>query len=188
MSGIGHNGGPTMEPGFGFRRLAWKKARAGLIPTLPLQIVRIRVKRAERLGLDYRSYAAIRARTGRDIVGFLFSGNALDLRPVRIELPDPVRERLLALGGAAGRVAAVHAPVLPGAVVAANPGLLDHAGAAPAPFDGWSAMRERLRAVIADSGLPRDGIVLVAAAAPEHDWCTAGMLAGVLPAEGFFSR
>ena len=28
MSGIGHNGGPTMEKGRGWRRYAWKRARA----------------------------------------------------------------------------------------------------------------------------------------------------------------
>jgi len=40
-----------MEPGFGFRKHAWTKARAALLPSLPLEIVRLRVERAKRLGL-----------------------------------------------------------------------------------------------------------------------------------------
>ena len=72
MSGIGHNGGPSMEPGHGFRKVAWTKARQSLLPSLPLEIVRVRVARAKRLGLPYRTYATIRASSGRDIVAFLF--------------------------------------------------------------------------------------------------------------------
>ena len=43
MTGIGHNGGPTLEPGFGWRRHCWTAARAGLLPTLPIEVVRLRV-------------------------------------------------------------------------------------------------------------------------------------------------
>ena len=61
MSGIGHNKGPTMEPGAGWRRYAWKRARAELLPKIPLEVVRMRVRRARELGLDYRTYAGVRA-------------------------------------------------------------------------------------------------------------------------------
>jgi hypothetical protein len=89
MSGIGHNGGPSMEPGYGFRKVAWSKARRALLPSLPLEIVRVRVARAKRLGLPYRTYATIRATSGRDIVAFLFSGNALGLaRSARVPPVD----------------------------------------------------------------------------------------------------
>ncbi len=48
--GIGHNGGPTLEPGAGWRRHAWSRARADLLPTLPLEVVRLRVARARNWG------------------------------------------------------------------------------------------------------------------------------------------
>ncbi len=81
MAEIGHNGGPSLEAGRGFRKLAWSKARKSLLPSLPLEVVRIHVKRAKRLGLPYKTYATIRSTAGRDIVAFLFSGNAVALRP-----------------------------------------------------------------------------------------------------------
>lgn len=186
MSGIGHNGGPTMEAGYGFRKLAWTKARRALLPALPLEVIRIHVKRAERLGLPYRTYATIRATSGHDIVAFLFSGNALDLRPRRIALPGPVAERLTDLP--AERLAAIYAPTHPAAVLAANPGTLDHALPAPGFTESWRTMRDRLGAAIRDRNLPRDGVVLVAATAVERDWCGAAGLAGILPAETFFGR
>ena len=36
MAGIGHNNGPTMEAGESWRRHAWGKARARLLPVLPI--------------------------------------------------------------------------------------------------------------------------------------------------------
>ena len=65
MTMLGHNNGPTMEKGAGWRRYAWKRARADLMPTLPLEVARRRVKRARELGIDYKSYAGIRAATDR---------------------------------------------------------------------------------------------------------------------------
>ena len=78
-AGIGNNGGPTLESGGAWRRIAWKKAREELLPTLPIEVVRLRVNRAKELGLPYKTYASFRAATGHDLVGFLFSSNALRL-------------------------------------------------------------------------------------------------------------
>lgn len=186
MSGIGHNGGPAMAPGAGFRKLAWTKARRALLPALPLEVVRIRVARARRLGLPYRTYATIRATAGRDIVAFLFSGNALDLRVGSVDLPEAVAGRLDALGGAAGRLAAVYAPADPRALLAAHPGLLEGAVRAPAFTAGWQETRETLRGALAARRLPVDGVVLVAATRVERDWTAAAGLGGVVARDLFF--
>ncbi|MBF9034666.1 hypothetical protein HKCCE2091_10465 [Rhodobacterales bacterium HKCCE2091] len=185
MSGIGHNNGPSMEPGHGFRKVAWTKARAALLPTLPLEVVRTRVARAKRLGLPYRTYATIRATAGHDIVAFLFSGNALDLRPRRVDLPAPVAERLTDLP--AGRLAAIYAPAGPEDVLAANPGRLDAAARAPDITASWRVVRDSVSGLVTGARVPRDGVVLVAATALERDWCAAAGLAGIVPAEGFFA-
>lgn len=187
MSGIGHNGGPTFEPGYGFRKLAWGKARKSLLKTLPIEIVRLRVARAKRLGIDYTTYASIRATSGHDVVAFLFSGNALGLAPARVALPSGPAERLAALDGAADRLAAVYAPAHPGAILSANAGVLDHTAAAPRFTESWSAMRDRVRDLLRDRGLPPDGVVLVSATAIEREWCAAGKLAGIIPADRFFA-
>jgi hypothetical protein len=186
MAEIGHNGGPSLEPGAGFRKLAWSKARKALLPALPLEVVRIRVKRAERLGLPYKTYATIRATSGRDIVAFLFSGNALELRPGHAACPAPVLARLQGLDGAAGRLAAIYAPTHPRAVLTANPGAVDAVARAPGFADNWSATRARLRGFLRDEGVPLDGVVLVSATAVERAWCGAAGLAGLVPAEAFF--
>lgn len=187
MSGIGHNGGPTIEPGYGFRKLAWGKARKSLLRTLPIEIVRVRVARAKRLGIDYTTYASIRAASGHDVVAFLFSGNALQMTPKRFALPAQVADRLHGLDGAADRLAAVYAPAHPDGVLSANSSLLDHAAPAPRFTESWSAMRDRIQRLVRDRGLPSDGVVLISATAVEREWCAAGKLAGIIPAERFFT-
>ena len=39
---IGHNGGPSVEPGEAWRRYCWSAARAALLPTLPIEALRTR--------------------------------------------------------------------------------------------------------------------------------------------------
>jgi hypothetical protein len=187
MSTIGHNGGPSMEPGFGFRKLAWTKARAALLPTLPLEVVRIRVDRAKRLGLPYRTYATIRATSGRDIVAFLFSGNALDLRVGQAELPPAVAERVAGLGGAVERIGAIYAPAPPEAVLAANPGLFEGVGPAPGFIAGWRETRDGLRGLLAGRRLPADAVLLVAATGVERGWSAAAGFGGVIDRDVIFA-
>lgn len=176
MTGIGHNKGPTLEAGFGFRRHAWGKARRDLLPRLPLEVVRLHVARAKRLGLDYSTYASVRATAGCDIVGFLFSGNALGLGPRQFSLPPQVSARLGDLP--AGRIGAIYAPTLPEDVARAHPALFDRIGRAPAFTDTWADARTRLLSLL--DGMPRRGVVLVAATAVERDWRDMARLGAVL--------
>ncbi|CAN0589915.1 unnamed protein product, partial [Ectocarpus sp. 12 AP-2014] len=54
LPGIGHNRGPAMDRGVTYRTYHWKKARQALMPrTIPLMVVRMRVRRAAELGMDY---------------------------------------------------------------------------------------------------------------------------------------
>ncbi len=185
MAGIGHNRGPTLEPGFGWRRHCWQEARAALLPTLPIEVVRLRVKRAAEIGLDYRTYASIRAASGHDVVAFLFSTNALRLMPPRPALPEARRARLAAMART-GRAALAQAPLTPSAVTALAPALLDHAAAAPAPFAPWAEIRAALATALAAGGWPRAGTVLVGDTGDERDWAAAARLAFYLPAERVF--
>ena len=175
----GHNNGPTLEPGFGFRKHAWGKARKSLLKTLPVEILRVRVARAKRLGIDYTTYASIRAVTGHDVVAFLFSSNALELVRQRSTIPH-------SHAAPATRIAAIHAPGDPAALLAENPDLLDATTRAPGFTESWSAMRDRIRAALQTRGLPPDGTVLIPATAVEREWCAAGKLAGIISADRFF--
>jgi len=185
MSMIGHNRGPSMEAGFAFRKLSWTKARTDLLPTLPLEVVRLRVARAKRLGLNYKTYATIRATTGRDIVGFLFSSNALALHGRRVALPQDIAARLTDLP--AKRIAAVYRPLHPDTVQAANNGALDLVTEAPDFLASWGEMRSQLTATIRAGAVPSDGVVVVAATAVETEWCGAANMAGTLRAAEFFT-
>ncbi|MGI1660748.1 hypothetical protein ACRDNQ_00790 [Palleronia sp. KMU-117] len=184
MTMIGHNNGPTMERGRAWRRHAWTRARAELLPTLPLEVVRMRVRRARELGLDYRAYASIRAASGHDVVALLFSSNALRVGPRNVTVPADRAERLGALASC-GRLAILHAPTSPEAFAFANP-MFDAAGAAPRFTDGWAAMRAALRQLTADRGLPGDRVVLIGETAFEREWTQAGKLAGYIPADRYF--
>jgi hypothetical protein len=184
MTTIGHNGGPTMEPGTSWRRHCWTKARRELLPAMPLEVIGYRMKRAKELGLDYRTYAGVRATTGRDIVAFLFSSNALRL--LRTEaIPAREAAKLASLGGVR-RLAAIHLPLDPEAVLVANPGALDLAGRAPTVFDSWSDTRRRLVAFARDARVPADAILVVGDTGLEKDWSATARMAGYLPADRYF--
>ncbi|NUB43927.1 hypothetical protein GEU84_006015 [Fertoebacter nigrum] len=185
MSGIGHNRGPGLTEGTGWRLHCWQKARADLLPHLPLEVLRLRVRRAQELGLDYRTYASVRAATGHDVVAFLFSSNALRVLAQRPALPQDRAAKLAALLNC-GRLALAQAPLTPQGLLAAAPALIDAAHAAPAALGSFAQTRDGLRAAL--GRLPGDTVLLVGDTALEQDWCVAGRLAGYLPADRYFGQ
>lgn len=186
MSTLGHNKGPTMETGQSWRRHAWSKARKQLLPTLPVEVVRLRVRRAKEIGLDYRTYASIRAASGHDVIAFLFSTNALRLLPPTPALPADRQDKLAALAGV-GRVALVRAPLHPETVLRLADPHLDHAVAAPRPFATWSETRVAVQAALRNANWSADRVVMVGETFEERDWAQAARLAFYLPAERFFA-
>ena len=181
MAEIGHNRGPSLEGGLSWRRHCWTAARERLLPTLPIEVVRLRVKRAQALGLEYRTYASVRAATGHDVVAFLFSSNALRVSVLRPAMPLDRAAKLADIQ--CGRLALAVAPLTPGLVEAANP-VLDGAWPAPYALAGFGEMREKVRAALGK--VPSDQVILVGDLGLERDWCAAGRLAGYLPAERYF--
>jgi hypothetical protein len=151
------------------------------VPTLPIEVVRLRVKRDKALGLDYKTYAGVRAATGHDVVAFLFSSNALRVTLVR---PAMLEARAVKLAEVAcGRLALAVAPLTPGIMETANP-VLDGVHPAPYALAGFGEMRDRVRSALGK--LPANQVILVGDLGLERDWCAAGRLAGYLPAERYF--
>lgn len=185
MTGIGHNGGPGIATS-GWQRYAWRRAREELLPTLPIEIVRRRVRRARELGIDYKSYASIRAATGRDVIALLFSSNALKVGPKVVAIPETEATRLATLTRTT-RLAATHLPLAPTRLLAANPGLLDRADTAPTLAQGWSETREVLHRMTGAEGLPSDAVVVVGETMLEQEWAVAGRMAGYLDAHRYFT-
>ncbi|MDF1727963.1 MAG: hypothetical protein P1U53_09445 [Sulfitobacter sp.] len=186
-AGIGHNQGPSLDKGTLWRTYLWKRARAKAMPkTIPLMVVKMHVARARQLGLDYPTYAALRKATGRDIMGLLFSSNALQV--VRAETPriPLARGEKLAAVQDAKCLALVHLPLAPTAILAANPML---AGAGPAPrfTDSWSEMHDYLGRFVTDRKLLRDQVLVIGETAFERDWAAAGRSAGYLEGARYFA-
>ena len=180
-AGIGHNRGPSLEPGRGWRVHCWGQARAALLPVLPIEVVRMRVRRAAELGLDYKTYAGVRATTGRDIIAFLFSTNALRLLPRIGQLP-PDREAKLAAIRNCGRIALVQGQLDCQTIMSLAP--LDDAHPAPALLASDREVRNILRGAI--GALPKDAVVLIGDSHLERDWCDSARLAGYSCPDRYF--
>lgn len=181
IAGLGHNNGPSMEGGRAWRTHVWRKARADLLPKLPLEVVRLRVKRAKALGLPYKTYAGIRAATGHDLVGFLFSSNALGAYVPGKAVPVPIVEKLVSLEQTK-RIGVAHRRIdLTGCAG------LDQCTAAPAPHLSWSKMRDHMKAIVVAQGYPADRWVMVGDTMDERDWAVAAQMAGYLPAPVYFA-
>ncbi len=181
LSGIGHNCGPTVEDGGSWRLQCWRQARADLLPSLPIEVLRTRVARARDLGLDYKTYASVRAATGHDVVAFLFSSNALQVTALRVAMPEA---RALKLADVqASRIALAVGRVNAGALMRANV-VLDGAFEAPGVWDAFGAAGRAIRHAL--GRVPGDRVLLVGDTDFERDWCAAGRLAGYLTAERYF--
>ena len=178
LPGIGHNSGQDLRASTG-RLHQWRKARSTLLgAALPVEVVRMRLKRAAALGLDYGTYASVRAGTGRDIVALLFSSNALGMiRGAEMEADRAAKLATLA----AERGALLHRP-LDTRVEAA----LDWAARAPLFTDSWPDMRRGLERILRERGLPRDGVLMVGDTAFEASWCAAARAAGYVSAARYF--
>ena len=184
MAGLGHNSGLSVEPGHSWRSFAWAKARRDLLPVLPVEVVRLRVKRAAELGLPYKTYAGIRASNGHDLIGFLFSSNALRVLRDGQAMPADRAARLDGLVKTA-RHALAHRPVSPTHLAGLTG--IDRAFAAPRFGDSWSVMRDDLVAVSAALRQPADRFVLVGDTDFEREWVAAARLAGYVGADAFFA-
>lgn len=189
MSGPGHNGGPSLEGGRTWRAHCWRTARASLIPRIPVEVVRLRVKRAAEIGLDYRTYAGLRATTGHDLVAFLFSTNALRLLRDGDRMRDEEARKLAALTGI-GRIVAVQPPLSPDrlkAALAVQGVAVGVADRAPGVAQSWRETRDRLLAMAAQAGAPADRTLVIGVTALEADWAATARMAGFLPADRYFA-
>lgn len=187
--GPGHNGGPGLERGQSWRAQCWRAARAELLPKLPIEVVRLRVRRAAEIGLDYHTYAGVRAATGHDLIAFLFSNNALRLLRDGDRMQAAEAAKLAGLTGIA-RTVAVHPPLDPARMAAALAGqgvALDAAARAPGLADGWRATRVKLREIAAAVKAPTDRILVIGDTMMEAEWPGIARMAGYLPADRFFA-
>ncbi len=84
----GHNKGPAMDAGVAWRTHCWTAAREALLPTLPIEVLGGRIRRAKEPGLDDKTYAP---RCGRrpgmhEGAGSCIIGHAKHAHPGRLTL------------------------------------------------------------------------------------------------------
>ncbi|HQU69176.1 MAG TPA: hypothetical protein PLI43_13435 [Albidovulum sp.] len=188
-AGLGHNGGPSLEGGTAWRAHCWRAAREALLPKLPIEVVRLRVKRAKEIGLDYRTYAGFRASTGHDLVAFLFSTNALRLVKDQDRMRAEEAAKLAGLSGI-GQLVAVQPPLDPARVadtMASQSIPVIAANAAPGLAMGWRDTRDRLLAFAAAARTPADRILVIGDTTLEAEWAATARMAGYLPTARFFA-
>ncbi|UWQ20064.1 hypothetical protein [Jannaschia sp. W003] len=177
--GIGHNSNHDPN-GYAGRLHQWRRARRALVSrALPVEVIRSRMRRADALGLDFRTYASVRASTGRDVVALLFSSSALGMLR-RAEL-DARAARKLA-GVSADCAVLVHAPV-----PVAAPAPLGWAERAPSFLVPPGAAARAVAAALRARKLPADAVLIVGATAAERAWCAGARAAGYVDAEGYFA-
>lgn len=180
-AGIGHNRGPALQAS-SWKRHCWQQARRNLLPVLPIEVVRLRVRRAQALGLDYKTYAGVRATTGRDLIAFLFSSNGLN---VFHDGQEPAPERCARLA----RLAAErHVGAAPGLNAAALARRLEARSDLRLPDFGssWSGMRDRMKGWLAAQGLPGDAVLMIGETDHERDIMAAAGLAGFVSGMRYF--
>lgn len=184
LPGIGHNNGPDFGRGKTWRTHQWRRAQRDLMPaTIPLMVVKMRMRRAAELGMSYRAYARVRQTSGQDILALLFSSNALRIIGHGARMPRAISAHLDPLK--ADRLALVHPPNSPEAVALINPEL--QAAAKAPPFtESWSAMRRRLETFLQGRNLSGNRVLIVGDAPLEADWSTALRAAAYLPADAYF--
>ncbi len=188
--GVGHN---SKALGQGWRRYAWKKARKDLVAArVPLEIVRVRVRRAQRLGLTYPQYASVLLGTGRDIVGFLFTVNGLQLRLARrLEAPSHVADKLLTAPDA-HRIALAppeeEAAAFGAELAEITAARIDAAFPAPAPAASWGAARRVLRHALSEASMPPDAVIMIGDGAEDARWADAAFLAKFIPTTDYFTH
>jgi hypothetical protein len=124
----------------------------------------------------------VRATTGRDIVSFLFSSNALGMYRRLEDLPARHADKLEAIRDCR-RDGLFYAP-LP----LAPEGLpLDAAYRAPGFTASPQEERAAVTAALTAQKLPRDAVLLIGATAIERGWCANAQLAGYLDEAAFFT-
>lgn len=187
IPGIGHNSGPS---GRAWQKHCWTKARKTLIGnTVPLEIVRIRVRRAQELGLTYPQYASVLL-GGRDIVGFLFTVDGLQLRLRRtLEMPNLVKTKLgslrncdlLALSPSGEKPDAFQVELN------AISGLsFSKTASEPEVTAGWSEARAAIRETLAPLGISGKSVVMIGGRGMQAQWAQAGKLAKFIPSADYF--
>lgn len=184
---IGHNLGPATA-GASWRTVCWRHARAELMPHLPIEVVRLQVHRARALGLPYKTYAGVRASTGRDLVAFLFSTNGLGVFRQSDRLAS---EQAATLARIAVRRDLGCAPRLAPAELAtrlAPDGSFATARMLPPFGSRWGAMRREIKEWLAREGLPGDGVLMIGVTDHEVEMAGAGGLAAFIPGERYFAE
>ncbi len=188
---IGHNNGPQMKTGLGWQQHCWKLARKNVLgKTIPIEIVRMRIKSARQLGLAYPQYASIMLGTGRDIVGFLFTVDGLHLKlRKRLEMPEFVQTKLHTIEKCnlvAFSPSGEKADAFQMELQQISGVKFQSSSPEPKPEATWPDARLAVRAALDPLKLPSDAIVMIGNRETEKQWALAGKMARFIPSSEYY--
>lgn len=176
--GIGHNNGPPMATRWGTH--CWRRAQARAWKPPGPEVVRLRLRRAAELGLDYRQLAAILMETGRAPTAIVFALEALLAPGAAERLRGLDRPRLLAVAVDRDGAAAARA-----GQVGADGGRR---------LDGWRVVADRrelpdaVTALLDAQGVPPAAALLVGVSDADREVVVRARLAAYLDAAAYFDR
>lgn len=157
--------------------------------TIPIEIVRIRVRRAQELGLSYPQYASVLL-GGHDIVGFLFTTGGLQLKLRRkLELPDTIKQKLTALTSTdlLSFSPSGEDPIVFRSELEEISGLKILASAQEPESTSWSEAKQAVRNLLQPVGLPGKSVVMIGHQSAEAKWAEAGRLAKFISTHEYFT-
>jgi len=166
--GIGHNNGPTFDMSWG--AWVWRRAAAKAWKTPSPEVAKMRVKRAERLGITYKELAAALMNTGSNL-GAAVMPLSLAARVRRgpkgeiiVEPRNSIAALVARFGGRLFLLGDIDAvPALSAAERAEFLGVVNRAFDGKVEAIGWGHDGAAIRALLKSNAMPHQEVFLVGA-------------------------
>jgi hypothetical protein len=166
--GIGHNNGPTFDMSWG--AWVWRRAAAKAWKTPSPEVAKMRVKRAERLGITYKELAASLMNTGSNL-GAAVMPLSLAARVRRgpkgeiiVEPRNSIAALVARFGGRLFLLGDIDAvPALSAAERAEFLGVVNRAFDGKVEAIGWGHDGAAIRALLKSNAMPHQEVFLVGA-------------------------
>jgi hypothetical protein len=172
--GIGHNNGPTLD--MSWEAWVWRRAQAEAWATPGLEIVKMRVRRAERLGITYPELTAALMNTGSNlgaaVMPLSLAARVMTRvisrvggrpgREVTVETRPAVANRVAKFGGRLFLLAdSAAVPALAEAEQAGLLATLNQAVGGKIEAVGWGHDGPAIRAMLKHRGVPHQEVFLI---------------------------
>ncbi len=190
--GIGHNNGPTFD--MSWEAWVWRRAAAKAWKTPSPEIAKMRIKRAERLGITYRELASALMDTGANLGAAVLPLSLAARvrrgpnREIVVEPRNSIAALLARFGGRLFLLGDIDAvPALDAAERADFLGIVNRAFDGKVEAVGWGHDGPAIRTMLKANAVPHQEAFLVGAGMGHQVLCEAAGLPFTKDIEGWFS-